>query len=91
MYLAGMGATSPAVASSLTAPGTEPLARVTTPATVTVDGQDAAIGYAGLTPFGIGLYQINFVVPMNARTGNLDVIVRQGDAVSNTTRLPVAQ
>ncbi len=89
IYLAGMGATNPAVASAERAPGAEPLARVTVPATVTVDGQDAAIGYAGLTPQGIGLYQINFVVPANARSGNLDVVVRQGNSVSNTTRLPV--
>ena len=89
MYLAGMGATNPAVASSKTAPAAEPLARVVTPATVTVDGQDAAIGYAGLTPAGIGLYQINFVVPANARPGVLDVVVRQGFAAGNTTKLPV--
>ena len=89
IYLAGMGATSPAVASAQRAPGVEPLARVTTAATVTVDGQNSSVFYSGLTPFGIGLYQINFLVPANARSGNLDVIVRQGSGISNTAKLQV--
>ena len=37
--------------------------------------------------YEIGLYQINFVVPANARSGNLDVIVRQGSRISNTVEI----
>jgi hypothetical protein len=33
---------------------------------MSVDGQAAVIAYAGLTPSGIGLYQINFSVPQRA-------------------------
>jgi uncharacterized protein (TIGR03437 family) len=90
IYLAGMGATTPQVRSGFPAPGAEPLARVDTAAKVLVDGTEAQIGYAGLTPFGVGLYQINFVVPANARTGNLEVVVMQGTKSSNVTRLAVA-
>jgi uncharacterized protein (TIGR03437 family) len=58
---------------------------------VNVGGQNADISYAGLTPTGIGLYQINFTVPPNASSGNLDLVVNQGGIASNTSKLPVAQ
>lgn len=91
LYLAGMGATNPAVRSGLPAPGSEPFARVTAPPTVTVDGQNADIFYAGLAAGGVGLYQINFTVPANARTGVLDLVVTQGGVPANTAKLPVAR
>jgi uncharacterized protein (TIGR03437 family) len=58
--------------------------------TIFVDGQSAAIAYAGLTPGGIGLYQINFTVPPKAASGNLSLVVKQGGTSSNTTTLPVS-
>jgi uncharacterized protein (TIGR03437 family) len=48
------------------------------------------VGFAGLTPTGVGLYQIAFTVPSNARSGSLDLVVSQGGVSSNTTKLPVA-
>ncbi len=88
MYLVGMGATSPGVGTGLQAPSA--LASVSTPASVTVGGQPAQVSFAGLTPGGIGLYQINFVVPPGTAAANVDVVVKQGDSgVSNTTQLIV--
>jgi uncharacterized protein (TIGR03437 family) len=89
MYLDGMGATMPAVASGAAAPGVEPLARVVNTPEVTVDGTPAAIVYAGLTPFAVGLFQIDFTVPPSAKTGNLDVVVMQNGVAANATTLPV--
>ena len=86
IYLAGMGATSPSVPSGTPSPGAY---EVTVRPTLTLDGQKCDIQYAGLTPSGIGLYQINFTVPMNARTGNLNLVITQGGVTSNTTTLPV--
>lgn len=90
MYLVGMGATSSMVPSGTAAPS-NPTASVTLQPTVQVDGQSADILFAGLTPGGVGLYQIDFVVPPAAKAGNLNVIVMQGAAVANTVTLPVAQ
>jgi uncharacterized protein (TIGR03437 family) len=87
MYLAGMGATNPSVPSGAISPA----APVTSQPTVTVDGQMAAVVYAGLTPGSAGLYQINFQVPANAQTGDLTVIVTQNGMAANTTKLPVSQ
>ncbi len=53
--------------------------------------QQAQIAYAGLTPRSVGLYQVVFQVPSNARSGDLDVVLKQGDRVANTVKLPVAQ
>jgi uncharacterized protein (TIGR03437 family) len=91
MYVVGMGATNPKVASGQAAPDVEPLARVTVQPTVTVDNQQANIAYAGLTPRSVGLYQVVFQVPSNARSGDLDVVLKQGDRVANTVKLPVSQ
>ena len=91
IYLLGMGATNPPVASGAAAPSAEPLARVTAQAKVTVDGQNASVAFAGMTPGDSGLYQIDFTVPGNATSGDLDLIVSQNGVASNTTKLPVHQ
>ncbi|HEY6392390.1 MAG TPA: hypothetical protein VIX89_13985, partial [Bryobacteraceae bacterium] len=91
IYLSGMGPTNPAVKSGDPAPGTEPLARVTLIPAVMVDGQDANVGYAGLSPGFVGLYQVNFTVPSNAKNGNLNLVIVQNGVTANITKLPVAK
>ena len=91
MYLVGMGATNPTVASGQPAPGAEPFARPLAPPTVTIDNLPAAIAFAGMTPSGVGLFQINFTVPKTARTGvPLNVVVSQAGVAANATTLTVA-
>jgi uncharacterized protein (TIGR03437 family) len=90
IYLVGMGATSQTVASGNPAPS-NPLANVSTPAQVTIDGQTAPISFAGLSPGGIGLYQINLTVPSTAKTGSLDVVITQNGITANATKLIVSQ
>jgi uncharacterized protein (TIGR03437 family) len=91
IYLSGMGPTKPSVKSGAAAPTSEPLARVTIQPTVTVDGQNATVQFAGLTPGYVGLYQVNFQVPSNAKSGDLSLILTQGGVSSNGTTLPVKQ
>jgi uncharacterized protein (TIGR03437 family) len=88
IYLAGMGGTNPAVASGQPTP--LQLVPVSVQPTVTLDGAPVSYQYAGLTPTGIGLYQINFTVPANARAGTLDLVVSQNGIAANTTKLPVS-
>ena len=90
IYLVGMGSTMPSVPSGTAAPS-DPLARVQADVEVTVDGQPAQVTFAGLTPGGVGLYQINFVVPQNAKTGKLDVVITENGFPANATTLIVAQ
>jgi len=56
---------------------------------VLIGGTKAAIPFAGLVPGAVGLYQINFVVPENAATGNLTVTLTQIGVEGNATTLPV--
>jgi uncharacterized protein (TIGR03437 family) len=92
IYLVGMGATNPPVASGMAAPGTNPgdtLASAAVQPVVQVSNQSAKILYAGLTPGAIGLYQINFVVPSGVSAGTLSLTVSQGTVNANATTLPV--
>jgi len=57
------------------APAAEPLARVDPPSNVMLGGLFTSTVqvtplYIGLTPYFVGLYQINFTIPQNAPTGN---------------------
>lgn len=90
MYLVGMGATNPSVASGFVSPGPPGLAQVTVQPTVTVDSQPSTVAFAGLTPTFIGLYQIDFQVPTGAKSGELEVDVTQNGVAANPTLLPVS-
>jgi uncharacterized protein (TIGR03437 family) len=87
MYLIGMGATNPSgVTGGLPPPG---LAPTVVQPTVTVGTLPATVSFAGLSPTGIGLYQINFQVPPTSPAGTLDVVVQQGSVTANSTQLIV--
>lgn len=90
MYLVGLGATNPSVASGVPAPSS-PLSTVTVQPTVTVGSQPATVAFAGLSPGFVGLYQINFQVPTGASSGELEVDVTQNGVAANPTLLPVSQ
>lgn len=89
MYLVGMGATNPPVASGAASPGPPNLANVVEQPTVTVDSQPSTLLFAGLSPGYVGLYQINFQVPSSAKSGDLEVDVVQNGVAANPTLLPV--
>jgi uncharacterized protein (TIGR03437 family) len=90
IYLGGMGATNPLVGTGQQAPS-NPLANLPVLPKMTVDGKDAGIVFAGLTPGGIGLYQMVFTVPSGITTsGNKVVTISQSGTNANSTTLPVA-
>jgi uncharacterized protein (TIGR03437 family) len=89
VYLVGMGDTDPSVPSGAAAPSAEPLARVKSVPVVTLDGKPVNLLYAGLSPGGVGLYQINFTVPPDAASGNLNLAITQAGRDANGTMLPV--
>jgi uncharacterized protein (TIGR03437 family) len=57
----------------------------------TLDGQPAEVVFAGLAPGFVGLYQVNFRTPDNARNGSLDLVFRVEGQPSPVVRIPVAQ
>jgi uncharacterized protein (TIGR03437 family) len=88
LYLTGMGATTPPVATGTLAPGS-PLATTAVQPQVSIDTASADILFSGLTPGGVGLYQINIRIPAGIRTGDLQLVVSQNGIASNTAVVPV--
>jgi uncharacterized protein (TIGR03437 family) len=84
LYLVGMGATSPSIASGVAAPSSPPATVSTTPS-VTINGESAQVNFAGLTPNLVGLYQINVQTPADTPSGDASVTVTQNNASSNTS------
>ena len=62
IYATGLGAVSPAVAAGFPAPPSPPSRTVSQPQ-VSIAGQSAPVGFAGLAPGFSGLYQLNVQVP----------------------------
>jgi uncharacterized protein (TIGR03437 family) len=86
-YLAGMGDTNVAVASGTASPGS-PLAVPKDTPTLTINGTQTPLLFAGLTPGLVGLYQMNFQVPPGLPAGNITLVVTQNGQASNQTTLP---
>jgi uncharacterized protein (TIGR03437 family) len=77
VYLAGMGAVTPPVASGAPAGDgvSAPLNRTTASVQVLVGGEPAEVAYAGLAPNWVGLYQVNFRTPAGAAPGDATLVV----------------
>ena len=88
MLAAGLGMTDTPVADGAPSPAT-PLANAVSVPTLTIDGNPAAISFAGLQPGTVGIYQINFTVPPGAKNGDLTLILSQDGQPGNSTVLPV--
>jgi uncharacterized protein (TIGR03437 family) len=87
IYLTGMGRTMPAVETGAAAPS-EPLAEALIKPQVTLGGVDLPVGYAGLTPGEVGVYQIHTKVPFRGVPQGFDIpltIVQGG----TSTTIPV--
>ncbi len=56
---------------------------------VTIDGKLAEVYFAGLTPDGIGYYQINVKVPADAQSGTRPVTVKVNGVMAKTVNLPI--
>ncbi|MEP7353011.1 MAG: putative Ig domain-containing protein [Acidobacteriota bacterium] len=92
MYLIGLGPVTPSVATGAPAPSAAPFSIPNTVPTMTIDNQQVDVAFVGQVPGGVGLFQINFKVPDNARLNTpLDVVVSQGGVAANVTGLTVAQ
>lgn len=87
-YMSGLGVTDNQVPTGAASPG-DILAHPTVPLKLTLNGLDAPVQFVGLTPGLVGLFQVNFKVPDAAPDGNLDLLIQQGDILSNKTILPV--
>ena len=89
IYATGLGRTSPAVETGAAAPS-NPLAAAMTQPNVTLSGMPLRVDYAGLTPGGVGVYQINVRIPGGITAGSSVPLTIQQGASSTTVNLQVA-
>lgn len=83
IFLTGLGRTEPALEAGLPAPS-EPLARVVIEPQVTLGGVPLMVGYAGLAPGQVGVYQINCWVPGNVPEGmDIPLEIAQGGSTTS--------
>ena len=85
IYATGLGLTSPPVATGSAAPS-NPLSKATVQPAVSLGGLSLPLSYAGLTPGGVGVYQINALVPGWAPTGmQVPLTITQGSVSTTLT------
>lgn len=78
----GLGEVAPPVAAGSPGPS-DPLAVTATPVQATLGGVPAAVGFSGLAPGLIGIYQVNLTVPGGIPPGDqVPVILTIGDRAS---------
>jgi len=84
LYLVGLGATSPVTVSGAAAGDGSPGKPLNTVADVSVKvgNETAEVFFAGLTPYLVGLYQVDFRVPPGAVAGTLPVTITVAQATS---------
>jgi uncharacterized protein (TIGR03437 family) len=83
-YVNGLGPVSNQPASGSPALSS-PLSQTTTPAVVTIGGQQATVQFAGLAPGFVGLYQVNAYIPTGISTGNQPITIAIGGKTSPTS------
>src|SRR5579871_2160100 len=90
IYCTGLGAVVNQPATGAVA-GASPLPQTTVQATASTGGLPATVSYSGLTPGGVGLYQVNATVPAGVSLGNaVPVTISIGGATSNSVTIAVA-
>lgn len=88
LYTTGLGPLSLNLTDGYGAPSDQ-LAYTLDPLQVVVDGENCKVLFSGLAPGFVGLYQVNFVVPNDARSGNLSLQIQTPFASSTNATLPV--
>jgi uncharacterized protein (TIGR03437 family) len=92
VFLTGLGPVKPTVADGVAAPSS-PLSLVALTSSqllVYMNGQPAAVQFAGLAPGFPGLYQLNVTVPTNLMaTGQVDLAINTPDAFTDQVFIPI--
>jgi uncharacterized protein (TIGR03437 family) len=89
LYATGLGQVAPAVSTGALPAG---LTTTVTQPTVSIDGVNAQVAFAGLSGCCVGLNQLNVVIPAGAPSGpDLPVVLRAGGIASNVATIAVGQ
>ena len=89
LYVTGLGPLNQDLVDGYGAPTSPPLAESIDPFQVILDNEVCDVFFSGLAPGFVGLYQINFYVPRDAASGNLQIYIQSPYATSAVAILPV--
>ena len=88
-YVTGLGATNPAVSTGQAGATAVPLNQTVVTPTVMINGVAANVGFSGIAPGFVGLYQVNATIPQGTPSGTTNVQVIAGGVTSNTVQIAV--
>ena len=89
VYANGLGAVTGGVVAGSASPSS-PLATTTNAVSVTIEGKNAPVSFAGLVPTYAGLYQVNVTVPDGLTTsGAAPLVITVANQASPPTTIPV--
>ncbi len=87
LFATGVGRLNQPVATGVLGP--IPPATAALPTVVGVDNKGAPVLFSGYAPGFLGLYQVNFSIPIDARCGLRPLNLRIGDSTSPQTQIPI--
>jgi uncharacterized protein (TIGR03437 family) len=89
LYCTGLGDVRNHPAAGEVSPGNPAVSTVATPS-LTVGGTSVPVSFSGLAPGYVGLYQVNFQIPLTAASGNsIAVSLTIGGVTSNTATIAI--
>jgi trimeric autotransporter adhesin len=89
LYLTGLGSTNPAFATGQPGSANPPLNQTLITPTVLINGVSANVGFSGLAPTFVGLYQVNATIPQGTPSGLVNVQVVANGVSSNIAQIAV--
>jgi uncharacterized protein (TIGR03437 family) len=90
LYVTGLGPLNDTdLVDGYGSPTSPPFAETVDPFQVVLDNENCSVFFSGLAPGFAGLYQINFYVPEDAASGNLQIYIQDAYANSAFAMLPV--
>jgi uncharacterized protein (TIGR03437 family) len=84
-----LGASNPPVSTGQAGATATPLNQTVVTPTVTINGVAANVGFSGIAPGFVGLYQLNVTIPQGTPSGLTNVKVIAGGATSNTVQIAI--
>jgi len=88
LYLTGLGDVSPPIPDGVPAPS-DPLSHATGDVTAVVDGEQATVGFAGLTPTIVGLYAMTVTIPPDIAPGDVFIDISLPDSYTTVAQISV--
>ncbi|HLJ51346.1 MAG TPA: IPT/TIG domain-containing protein [Bryobacteraceae bacterium] len=89
IYVTGLGDVTPPNPDGAPGSSVSPYTIATNTIAVSIDGQPANVGFAGMTTISAGLYQLNVTVPSGIHSGDVYVDIYGPDSHNSEATIPI--